>query len=86
MEKIFEKGYVELVVLLKVYEEWWYLFIFGVFYFKKYKIRVVFDLLVKFFGVLLNDVLMIGFDLINSLIGVFLKFRKDREVIIVDIE
>ncbi|XP_052680227.1 uncharacterized protein LOC128160994 [Crassostrea angulata] len=86
MEKIFEKGHAEPAAPLKAYEERWYLPIFGVFHPKKYKIRVVFDSSAKFLGVSLNDVLMTGPDLTNSLIGVLLKFRKDREAITADIE
>ena len=86
MEKIFEKGHAEPAPPLKAHEERWYLPIFGVFYPKKYKIRVVFDSSAKFLGVSLNDVLMTGPDLTNSLIGVLLKFRKDREAITADIE
>lgn len=86
MEKIFEKGHAEPAAPLKAYEERWYLPIFGVFHPKKNKIRVVFDSSAKFLGVSLNDVLMTGPDLTNSLIGVLLKFRKDRVAITADIE
>lgn len=41
------------------------------YYLKKLlKLRVVFDLLVKFENILLNDVLFCGFDLMNSFVGV----------------
>lgn len=85
MEKIFEKGHAEPAPPLKAHEERWYLLIFGVFHPKKNNIRV-FDSSAKFLGVSLNDVLTTGLDLTNSLIGVLLKFRKDRVAIPADIE
>lgn len=86
MEKIFEKGHAEPAPPLKAHEERWYLPIFGAFHPQKNKIRVVFDSSAKFLGVSLNDVLMTGPDLTNSLIGVLLKFRRDRVAITADIE
>ncbi|XP_062594609.1 uncharacterized protein LOC134256031 [Saccostrea cucullata] len=86
MEKIFQNGHAEPAPPLKTNEEKWYLPIFGVFHPKKSKIRVVFDSSAKCQGVSLNDVLMTGPDLTNSLIGVLLKFRKEKVAVTADIE
>ena len=53
---------------------------------KPRKIRVVFDSSAKYNGVCLNDVLMTGPDLTNSLIGVLLRFRKHKTAVIADIQ
>ncbi len=56
----------------------WYLPHHGVYHPRKpNKIRVVFDCSAKFDGVSLNDVLLQGPDLTNSLIGVLNRFRKE---------
>lgn len=62
----------------------WYLPIFGVYHPKKpNQIWVVFD---SSEGVALNDVLLTGPDLNNSLLGVPLCFRKEAVAFTVDIE
>lgn len=67
--------------------ECWYLFLFWIYYFKKFDfICMVFDFLVRYEGLVLNDVLFKGLDLINNFLGVFLWFCKDEIVIIGDIE
>lgn len=53
---------------------------------KPTQIRVVFDSSAKYDNVSLNDVLMNGPDLINSLHGVLLRFRKDLVAITADIQ
>ena len=56
----------------------WYLPHHGVYHLKKPgKIRVVFDCSAKFQGVSLNDCLLQGPDLTNSLVGVLTRFRED---------
>lgn len=53
---------------------------------KPEKLRVVFDCSAKFCGVSLNDTLLTGPDLINSLLVVLCRFRKEAVAIICDIE
>lgn len=77
MEKIFSEGYVVFVLSLIKDQECWYLFLFGVYYFKKFEqIGGVFDFFVKYGNIFLNDVLMLGFDFINGLLGVLFCFRQ----------
>lgn len=39
------------------------------------KVRVVFDVVVKYEGMLLNENLFQGLDMINNLVGVLMRFR-----------
>lgn len=65
--------------------ECWYLPSFGVYHPKKPdQIRVVFDSSAPFKGVSLNDVLLTGPDLNNSLLGVLMRFRKEPVAITAD--
>ncbi|XP_057716613.1 uncharacterized protein LOC130931672 [Corythoichthys intestinalis] len=65
----------------------WYLPHHGVYHPKKPdKLRVVFDGSSKFHGISLNDTLLTGPDLINPLVGVLCRFRKEKVAIICDIE
>lgn len=65
----------------------WYIPHFGVYHPKKPgKIRVVFDCSSKTGGRSLNDHLLSGPDYMNSLIGILLRFRKERVAIACDIE
>lgn len=50
------------------------------------KIRIVFDSSARYDGVSLNDVLLTGPDLNNSLLGVLLRFRKEQVAVTGDIE
>ena len=50
------------------------------------KTRVVFDCTVKFKGVSLNDQLLIGPDLTNSVVGVLTGFRQERVALASDVE
>ena len=65
----------------------WYLPHHGIYHPRKpEKLRVVFDASAKFNGVALNDTLLTGPDLINPLVGVLCRFRKEAIAIICDIE
>lgn len=87
MEKVFENGHAEVAPPLKDEEERWYLPIFGVYHPKKPgQIQVVFDSSAQYNGVSLNDVLLTGPDLNNSLLGVLLRFRKESVAITADIQ
>ena len=50
------------------------------------KIRVVFDCSAKYKGKCLNDLLLKGSDLTNSLLGVHARFRQDRVAVMAEIE
>lgn len=65
----------------------WYLPHHPVFHPKKPgKLRVVFDAAAKFQGKSLNNSLLTGPDLLNSLPGVIIRFRTGRVAIVADIE
>lgn len=64
----------------------WYIPHFGVFHPKKKKLRVVFDASAKYNGLSLNDTLLQGPDLMNSLVGILLRFRREEIAICCDIE
>lgn len=87
MGKVFENGHAEVAPPLGNDEERWYLPTFGVYHPKKPgKIRVVFDSSARYNGVSLNDVLLTGPDVNNTLLGVLLRFRKEPVAITADIE
>lgn len=87
MDKIFENGHAELAPNLTEGEERWYLPIFGVYHPKKpSQIRVVFDSSAQHDGVSLNNVLLTGPDLNNTLLGVLIRFRKEPVAITADIQ
>ena len=50
------------------------------------QIRAVFDSSAKYLSTSLNDILLRGPDLTNSLLGILLRFRKEQVAIIADIE
>ncbi|XP_068205264.1 uncharacterized protein [Palaemon carinicauda] len=87
MNKLFEKGYAYKIPDDEVNKiPVWYLPHHAVFHPKKGKIRVVFDCSAKFEGVSLNDVLLQGPNLTNSLTGVLIRFRQEVYAFIGDIE
>ena len=87
MQVIFDNGYAEEAPPLDLNEESWYVPIFGVYHPKKpNKLRVVFDSAAKFEGMCLNDVLLSGPDMVNDLLGVLMRFRKEPVAITADIQ
>jgi len=65
----------------------WYLPHHGVYHPKNpNKIRVIFDASASYEGMSLNDNLLQGSDLTNSLVGVWIRFREERVAFIGDIE
>ncbi|XP_052063923.1 uncharacterized protein LOC127703909 [Mytilus californianus] len=86
MKTLFDNNHAERAQNTETPKEMWYLPMFGVYHPKKKdRIRVVFDSSAKFQGTSLNDVLMTGPNLVNSLLGVLLRFRKDKIAITADI-
>ena len=87
MKKILDSQHAEVAPPLGKQEECWYLLIFGVYHSKKPgQIRGVFDSSAQFDGISLNNVLLSGPDLMNSLLGVLLRFRREFVAITADIE
>ncbi len=87
MKKLFQNHHAERAPPIHEDEECWYLPIFGVYHPQKPgQIRVVFDSSAQHQGISLNNVLLSGPDLNNSLLGVLLRFRKDRTAIMADIQ
>lgn len=87
MDKIFSSGHAELALPLQPGQECWYLPSLGVYHPKKAgQIRIVFDSSSQHDNVSLNDVLLRGPDLNNSLLGILIRFRCEPIVIMADIQ
>ncbi len=87
MQNIFDNDQAEPAPPLTQDEECWYLPTFGVYHPQKPgQIRVVFDSSAPYQGISLNDVLLSGPDLNNTLLGVLLRFRKEQVAISADIQ
>ena len=89
MNELIEKGYAERVPTNEKIAKGkiWYLPHHGVYHPRKpEKLRIVFDCAAKFHGMSLNDELLQGPDLTNSLVDVLLRFREERVAIMGDIE
>lgn len=94
--KVLERGHAVLVPPEELEEnqrdpkttgQTWYLPHFGVYHPKKPKqIRVVFDSSCEFKGVSLNKELLAGPDMMNSLLGVLMRFRQENVGAVCDIE
>lgn len=87
MNNIIDKGDVEIADGLGEHGNVWYIPHHGVYHAKKpNKVRVVFDCSAKHQGETLNDHLLTGPDLLNSLTGVLHRFRQYPVTIMGDIE
>lgn len=87
MDGILKNGHAEVAPPISEQEECWFLPIFGIYHPKKPdQLRAVFDSSAKYGGLSLNDVLLTGPDLTNSLLGVLLRFRKESVAIMGDIQ
>ena len=87
MQKIFNNDHAEVPPTLPQDQECWYLPTFGIYHPKKPdQIRIVFDSTAQHYGVSLNDVLLTGPDLNNSLLGVLIRFRKELIAIMADVQ
>jgi len=90
MQGLSDKGHLEVVPTGELLSgppgKCWYLVHHAVYHKVKAKIRVVFDCSRKSAGVSLNEELMAGPDLLNSLVGVLLRFRRGLFAFAGDIE
>lgn len=89
MGKIIEKGHASPVPCDEVPPSagrFWYLPHFATYHNTKRTIRVVFDSSCEFQGVSLNKALLPGPDLMNNLIGVLIRFRKENVAVMCDVE
>lgn len=87
MKKVFRYEHAEPAPTLKKDQECWYLPHFGIYHPQKPgKIRVVFDSSAQHNNISLNDVLLRGPDLKNSLLGVLICFRTEPVAVMSDIQ
>ncbi|XP_076045077.1 uncharacterized protein LOC143027605 [Oratosquilla oratoria] len=87
MQKMLDRGHAEVAPPLKSDQKCWYLPLFGVYHPKKPdKIRVVFDSSAKSREFSLNDMLMSGPDMTNSILGILLRFRQEAVAVAADVE
>lgn len=89
MEDVITKGYAEKVPSKDLHPndgKLWYIPHHGVYHKRKKTLRVVFDCTSSYKGTSLNNELLQGPDLTNSLIGVLLRFRQEQVAIMADIE
>ncbi|XP_036952751.1 uncharacterized protein LOC119018863 isoform X1 [Acanthopagrus latus] len=87
MQKMIDNDQAEPAPPLDEGKEHWYLPSFGVYHPQKPdQIRVVFDSSAECDGTSLNDVLLSGPDLNNSLLGVLLRFRKEPIALTADVQ
>ena len=86
MQTMLEKGFSEVALPIKSNEEHWYLPILSVYHPKKPKIRVVYDSSYRFQGLSLNDILLQGPNLTNSLLGVLIRLIEHPAAVAYNIE
>ena len=81
-----DNGHAEKAPNLRDDEEFWFLPIFSVYHPRKPgQARVVFDSSAQFCSSSLNEVLLAGPDLTNSLLGVHLRFRQEPVAVVADV-
>ena len=89
MHKVIDKNYAEMVPENELQTKdgkVWYIPHHGVYHPQKGKIRVVYDCAATYKGQSLNQNLLQGPDLTNSLMGVLTRFRQDHIAVMADIE
>ena len=89
MDKIICNGYAQRVPTKDLHQDdgrVWYLPHHGVFHPKKKKLRVVFDCAARFKGTSLNEQLLQGPNLTNTLVGTLLRFREEEIAFMGDID
>ncbi|TKS65719.1 hypothetical protein D9C73_028275 [Collichthys lucidus] len=87
MQRMLDNDQAERAPPLEPGKEHWYLPTFGVYHQKKPgQIRIVFDSSAECEGTSLNNVLLSGPDLNNTLLGVLLRFSKDPVAITADVQ
>ena len=89
MQKYIDNNHVEIVTDQEKLIEGkvWYLPHHPVYHPRKPdKVRIVFDCAARHKGISLNDALLQGPDLVNSLVGVLTRFRRKRIAVIADVE
>ena len=89
MNDVIENGYAVKVPrkqLLRDDGRVWYIPHQGVYHPKKKKIRVVFDCTATYRGVSLNEQLLQGPNLTNTLIGVLMRFRQEPVALMADVK
>ncbi|KAJ8723754.1 hypothetical protein PYW07_007734 [Mythimna separata] len=86
IQSLLEKGYAEKAPATSSKGRTFYLPHFAVVHPIKKKLRIVFDAAAKFEGKSLNDALLSGPDLLQSLFGVLLRFRQGPVAVMADIQ
>ena len=87
MQDMLSQGYCEEVPPSQYDESHaWFIPHHGVYHAVKKKLRVVFDCSARFKGISINDCLLSGPDLTNSLFGVLCRFRKEEIAFMGDVQ
>lgn len=87
MQKVLDSHHAELAPPTQEDKEYWYLSFFGVYHQQKSsQIHVVFDSSTQFEGMSLNNVLLSGTNMNNSLLSVLVRFRKNPVSITANIQ
>ncbi|XP_063532051.1 uncharacterized protein LOC134742795 [Cydia strobilella] len=86
IRKLLQKGYAERIMEPPQTDRTWFLPHFSVFNLNKGKGRAVFDCAAKSQGNSLNDYILAGPDLLQSLLGILLRFREWSFAVVADIQ